>query len=404
MLFRYKGIGRDGKRVKATLEVLSLEEAKAKLSASGIIYSELKEQKPVFKKNIFVKELAAKKLSIISRNLSIYLKSGVSSIVYAIKLEKQQHSEDRKMTTFFNSIESSLLEGKSFFQSLEHQQVFSLPIFYKQSIKVAEEAGALGAVLKEMATFLKNQEAIKGKVSSAMAYPLFIVMVSFLMVGFMLSVVVPKITTMFDQLGQDLPPITKFVIVLGDYVSSSWMMILVIFFISLFLFSYMYKNITSFTRLVDSVLLKIPLFGKIVETSELAKFSYIVSILISSGVTFVQAVKLSSNTIKNRVISKAFLSASDELVRGKKLSNALSKQQSFKIDKSFIQAISLGEETSQMREILQNLSELYSEENDDKINTMLSLLEPMLILLVGAIIGVIITAMLLPIFSMNLGV
>ncbi|HIP29273.1 MAG TPA: type II secretion system F family protein [Sulfurospirillum arcachonense] len=401
MLFKYKGLSKDGQRVKTTLEAFDIEDAKTKLKSLGIIYSELKEQKSFFQKNLFIKELPAKKLSIISRNLSIYLKSGVSSIVYAIKLEKQQHIENRKMTTFFDSLESSLAEGKSFFQTLEHQQIYSLPTFYKQSIKVAEESSTLGLVLKEMSIFLKKQEMIKGKISSAMAYPLFIVMVSFLMVGFMLSVVVPKITAMFDQLGQELPPITKFVIVLGDEVNKNWMLIIISFVLVLTIFSYTYKNITKFTFIVDTILLKIPLFGKIIQTSELAKFSYIVSVLISSGVTFVQAVKLSSNTIKNRVVSRSFLNASDELVKGKKLSNALSKQL-FKIDRSFIQAISLGEETSQMKEILQNLSELYSEENDDKINTMLSLLEPILILLVGVIIGVIITAMLLPIFSMNL--
>ena len=401
MLFKYKGLNKGGKNIKATLEALDLQEAKAKLKAQGTIYSFIEEQTPLFSKNIFTKEIPSKKLSTISRNLAIYLKSGVSSIVYAIKLEKQQHIENKRMTTFFDSIENSLEEGKSFYSALENQNIYTLPTFYKQSIKVAEESSTLGLVLKEMSIFLKNQEMIKGKISSAMAYPLFIVMISFFMVGFMLSVVVPKITTMFDQLGQELPPITTFVITLGDIVNENWINILIFFFLSIFIFSYMYKNIKKFTFTIDSILLKLPLFGKIIQTSELAKFSYIVSVLIKSGVTFVQAVKLSSNTIKNRVISNSFLNASDELVRGKKLSTALLAQ-NYKIDTSFIQAISLGEETSQMNDILQNLSELYIEENNDKINLMLSLLEPLLILIVGVIIGVIIVAMLLPIFSMNL--
>lgn len=403
MLFRYKGLNKDGSKVKGNLEANDINEAKAKLKTQSIIYSNLQEIKPFFNKSIFTKDLPSKKLSTICRNLSIYLKSGVSSIVYAIKLEKQQHIEDKKIIAFFNSIENSLEEGNSFYNALENQKSYTLPSFFKQSIKVAEESGTLGIVLKEMSIFLKNQEMIKGKISSAMAYPLFIVLVSFFMVGFMLSVVVPKITTMFDQLGQELPTITKFVISLGDMVNDNWISILVAIFIFLSVFSYMYKNIGKFTLIVDRLLLKLPLFGKIIQTSELAKFSYIVSVLINSGVTFVQAVKLSSNTIKNRLIANTFLKASDELVKGKKLSNALSKQ-NYNIDKSFIQAISLGEETSQMKDILQNLSELYSQENDDKINLMLSLLEPILILIVGVIIGVIVTAMLLPIFSMNLSI
>ena len=404
MFFKYKGLNSDGSRAKGILEANDIYEAKAKLRLQGITYSYLDIDKSFAKsyfKGFFTKDFPSKKLYIISRNLSIYLKSGVSSIVYAIKLEKQQYENDKKIFRFFSSIETSLQEGKSFYNALESQEVFALPAFYKQSIKVAEESGTLGIVLKELSIFLKNQEMIKNKISSALAYPLFIIIVSFFMVGFMLSVVVPKITSMFDQIGQELPAITKFVIALGDYIDRNWVVILIVIFLFLFTFAYMYKNFSKFTYTIDSLLLKTPLFGKIIQTSELAKFSYIVSVLINSGVTFVQAVKLSSNTIKNRVVNRTFLRASNELVKGKKLSNSLLKQK-YKVDIAFIQAISLGEETSQMREILQNLSELYTEENSDKINKMLSLLEPMLILIVGAIIGVIVTAMLLPIFSINL--
>ncbi len=404
MLFKYKGIDKDGSKTKSVLEAKDIFEAKAKLKNRGVIYSYLKEESSIFKNSFqgfFTKELPSKNLSIISRNLSIYLKSGVSSIVYAIKLEKQQYLNNKKMLRFFSLIEESLDEGKSFYAALEYQNIFQLPNFYKQSIKVAEDSGALGLVLKELSVFLKNQEMIKSRVSQAMAYPLFIVVISFFMVGFMLSVVVPKITSMFDQIGQELPKITKFVIALGDYINANWISMISSIFLFILIFSCMYKRIYRFTYFIDKLLLKLPLFGKIIQTSELAKFSYIVSVLVDAGVTFVQAVKLSSNTIKNRVISKSFLDASDELVRGKKLSNALSRQ-NYKVDKAFIQAISLGEETSQIKDILQNLSELYTEENSDKINLMLSLLEPILILLVGAIIGVIVTAMLLPIFSMHL--
>ncbi len=404
MFFKYKGLNAKGKKAKGVFEANDIDEAKIKLKTQGIIYSSLREDSSFAKnyfKGVFTKDFPPKKLYIISRNLSIYLKSGVSSIVYAIKLEKQQYENDKKIFRFLSSVETSLQEGQSFYNSLESQEVYTLPSFYRQSVKVAEESGTLSMVLKELSVFLKNQEAIKNKISSALAYPMFIIIVSFFMVGFMLSVVVPKITGMFDRIGQELPKITQFVIALGDYVDKNWVIILTMVFVILTIFSYLYKTVLSVTYAVDSLLLKLPLFGKIIQTSELAKFSYIVSVLINSGVTFVQAIKLSSNTIKNQVINRTFLKASNELVRGKKLSNSLLKQK-YKVDKAFIQAISLGEETSQMREVLENLSELYTEENSDKINKMLSLLEPMLILIVGAIIGVIITAMLLPIFSINL--
>ena len=404
MIFKYKGLDKNGKKTKGLLEATSLEEAKNKLKFQGILYSSVQEENYFLKdflSDIFAKEISHKKLSQISRNLSIYLKSGVSSIVCAVKLEKQQHKEVKKLSTFFDSIETFLEEGKSFYVAIDTQKVFKVPIFYKQAIKVAEESGNLGVVLKELSEFLKKQEIIKGRVSQAMVYPMFIVLVSSFMVGFMLSVVVPKITLMFDQIGQELPLITRIIISLGEGVKEYGLIIVFGILVIFTIVAYMYKNTKKIKLKLDRFVLFSPLVGKIIQTSELAKFSYIVSVLLSSGVTLVQAVKLSSNTIKNQFLLDIFSNASNELVKGKKLSTALINQ-SYQIDTSFIQAISLGEETSQMQDILQNLSELYAEENKDKINIMLSLLEPLLILFVGVIIGIIVTAMLLPIFSMDL--
>ena len=403
MFFKYKGIDDKGKKTKGYIEASDLDDAKKKLSSNGIFYSYLKADTPAFTplKKILQREFPPKKLAILSRNLSIYLKSGVSSIVQAIRLEKQQHEDDKKMMKFLNSVESSLIEGKSFYSSLELQDVYKLPRYYKQSVKVAEESGRLGEILKELGGFIKNREKIKNRVSNALTYPLFIVVISFFMVGFMLSVVVPKITSMFKQLNQELPSITQFVINLGDFIKKDYIYIILSIFLIITIFIYLYKNVGYFTKIIDRLILRLPLFGKIVKTSELSEFSYIVSLLLASGVTFVQAVKLASNTIKNRVLYDVFKEASDEIVKGKKLSNALLKHKEI-VDKAFIQSISLGEETSQMRDVLENLSELYNEENSDKIGKMLSLLEPVLILIVGVIIGTIIIAMLLPIFSINI--
>jgi general secretion pathway protein F/type IV pilus assembly protein PilC len=148
--------------------------------------------------------------------------------------------------------------------------------------------------------------------------------------------------------------------------------------------------------------LKIPFFGKLLESSELGRFSYISSVLIKSGVPFVQTINLAAKILKNSVVRELFEGASNKVVEGGKLSNALINSK-YKIDQSFIQAIALGEETSEVSPILSNLSELYFEENRDKLAVFLSLLEPFLMLIVGGIIGFIVTAMLLPIFSMNIG-
>ena len=144
-----------------------------------------------------------------------------------------------------------------------------------------------------------------------------------------------------------------------------------------------------------------PLFGEIAEKSELARFAYMASLLTRSGVPFVQTINLSANILNNKVIKELFVSASKKVVEGKLLSSALNQSQT-KIDNSFVQAIALGEETSQLENVLSNVSELYFEENRDKISLLLTLLEPALMLFVGGSIGFIVAAMLLPIFSMSI--
>ncbi len=402
MIYKYSGVNKNGKKVSSKVEAASLEEAKRKLKAQNIIYKSIKEESFSFKFLNFKRTYTIKpsELSSLSRDLSLYLRSGIS-LVNAVNLSLNQYSSNKKMKLFLQSIKSSLDEGKNFYHALDTQSAIKLPNFYKQSIKVSEDSGILDEVLLELAKFLKNQDRINKQIQGAFAYPAFIFVVSVLMVGFMITYIVPKITSIFDQMDQELPAVTKFVVGLGEWLSQHWVLALVVFFIFIALFKLLLRFNKSFKYIFDKFMLKIPFFGKIIENTELGRFTYISSILLKSGVPFVQTVNLGSKILKNSVITKAFEDASKKVVEGSRLSKALTKGD-YVPDISFVQAIALGEETSEVSPILHNLSELYFEENQDKLNIFLSLLEPLLMLLVGGVIGFIITAMLLPIFSMNI--
>ena len=405
MVFKYQGLDEKGKKVKGVIEGSDIEDAKKRLRVKKILYTSIKEDNGSTGINLSflkrTKRLKSAELSTLSRDLSIYLKAGIS-IVNALRLALNQYSDSKDMVAFLNSIITQLDEGKSFYQALEGQSIISLPLFYKQSIKVSENSGILQEVLLELAIFLKEQDRVSKQISSAFAYPGFIIAVSVLMVAFMIIVVVPKITGMFAQLGQELPGITKFVIGMSDFLIDYWLTLSVVIVVAIVAFKVMVSINERFRYMVDLLMLKIPFFGAIIQTSELGRFSYIASVLIRSGVPFVQTVNLAANILKNSVIKKSFSDAATKVVEGSKLSNALAKSE-YKIDKAFIQAIALGEETSEVAAILQNLSDLYFENNKDKISVFLGLLEPMLMLFVGGTIGFIVSAMLLPIFSMNIG-
>lgn len=404
MIFKYTGFDSSGKKVKARIEAKDIEEVKKKLKSRNIIYESIKESGESFLSKIDFKRkhtLSAKHLSVLSRNLAIYLKSGIP-IVNVIRLAKLQYEKDPVLVDFLTSLETNMDEGKSYYAALESQEIIELPLFYKQSIKVAEESGNLSEVLFEMARFIEDGDKVAGKVKQALIYPGFIVVISVLMVAFMLATVVPKITGMFIQLKQELPTITKVVIAMGDFLGAYWLYIVIAIILASIIFGYLIRTSKSFKLAYHKFVLKLPLFGAIIQTFELARFSYITSVLIKSGVTFVHAVKLASNILDNVAIKEQFVSSSKDLVEGKKFSTALSKYGK-NIDRSFIQAIALGEETSEVALVTENLANLYFEENRNKIDLFLSLMEPILILFVGAMIGFIVIAMLLPIFSMNLG-
>jgi len=404
MVYKYRGLDANGKKTKGIIEASGLDDAKKRLRSQQIFYTSLTQQKSSSIGNITLarkKSLNATELSTLSRDLSIYIKAGIS-IVNALKLARNQYTKNKKIGAFLASVITSLDEGKSFYQALESQSIVKLPDFYKQSIKVSEDSGIMQEVLLELSVFLKEQARISKQIQGAFAYPAFIIIVSLFMVGFMITYVVPKITGIFDQLGQELPGITVFVIEAGDFFKEQWGGVLIALIVMVAGFALMMRYSAPFRYAAHLFMLKIPFFGSIVQTSELGRFSYIASVLIRSGIPFVQTANLAANILNNDVLKRTFISASERVVEGSKFSAALMKS-SYAVDTSFVQAIALGEETSEVPAILHNLSELYFEENRDKINLFLSLLEPILMLFVGGIIGLIVTAMLLPIFSMNIG-
>ncbi len=404
MIYSYKGIDAKGAKKSGQIEADSLEQAKQKIKALGIYTISVKSSSFNFKNILSIKKqpaISSKELAMISRDLAMYLRAGVP-IVAATKLITSHLPKNGRLRIFFQSISSLLDEGKDFYTALEKQKIFKIPDFYKQAIKISENSGILDKVLLELSSYLKEQDKLFAQVQNALFYPGFILSVSIAMVGFMLGFIVPKITSIFEQMHQALPKVTRIVISLGNGVRENWIYIL--FFILLFISAFIlfYKHNKRFRKAIDRVILLIPFFGNIVRNSEIGRFSYISSILLHSGVPFVQTVNMASRTIKNEVIKEIFLESSKSIVEGKKIASTLIPKSDI-LGASFVQAIGIGEETSELETMLKNLANLYLEENRDKIDIFLSLLEPLLMLMVGSLVGTIVIAMLLPIFSINIG-
>jgi len=258
-------------------------------------------------------------------------------------------------------------------------------------------------VLSNMSHFFASQSRIRQQVINAMIYPMFILIVAVGMTVFLLIYVVPKITGIFEDTHQELPGITQFVLGASHFLGQHYVGIMVGVLVAIVAGKVAYSKVRPFHYAVDAMMLRLPIVGKLTQNHELGRFSYIIALMLDSGVPYTQAVTLASSTFGNLAIQDLFEKVSNKVTEGNKLSNALHATKGVKLKSNFLQNLALGEESSNVASVMGNLSELYSEENEQGIDRLLKMVEPVMMLLIGGIVGVIVMAMLLPIFSMSLG-
>ena len=403
MQYKYKGLSREGKKVKGVITAGGLNEAKQILKSKGIFYQSLVESSSVnILSNLKKRPMKGNLMSAFSKELASYIDSGMT-IVTALKLMHNQHQSEKKYASFIEEVKKQVEEGKSLYVALNSQSVYELPEFFLQSINVSGQSGKMGEVLLTMGEFFSSQGEVKKQATNAMIYPTFIFIVAIGMTAFLITFVVPKITQIFEDTGQKLPTITNVVLAMSDFFTHYWMYVLISLIVIVAIFQFSYSKIYSFRKAIDAMLLKLPIVGSIIQNYELGRFSYILALMLDSGVSYAQAVQLASTTFNNTALRDLFDRASAKVIEGNKLSVALYRIKGAKPKKNFMQSLALGEESSSVASILKSISKLYNEENKDRIKILLSMMEPVMMLFIGGIVGTIVLAMLLPIFSMGLG-
>jgi len=406
MLFYYKGIDTNGKTITSRIEADSKEEAIEKIKSLGIFVEKIKEiNKEGFVSNIRdffhhrYNKIPINLLSAMSKELSIYLKSGMN-LTQALTLLKDQQ-ENIKMTQFLEHIYKLMVEGSSFSDALNNQTIYFMPEFYLKTIEASESSGNLEKVLDQLSTLLRDNEKLENEVQNALVYPIFIFIMAMFVVLFLINYVIPKISKIFEQMKQELPLSTQIVVSIGDFMQN-WGSYL--FFTLLFIIVAIVSIIKSNEQIqikIDKTMLKIPLVGKLIFVSEIARFSIITSNLLNAGMPFVQAILLATKTFKNKAILFEFSKVNKGIVEGQSLSKSLHSITEIEIPKSFVHSVSIGESSGNLPEMMDNIAEIYTYDMKNKKDKFLALLEPSVILFMGIVVGFIVMAMLLPIFSIN---
>jgi general secretion pathway protein F len=333
-----------------------------------------------------------------TRQLATLLGAGIPlDEAMATIADQQEHAA---LIKAFNQTREELLQGQALHQGLAlHPRIFSN--LYVNMVKVGESSGTLDQVMHRLADFLEEQARLKSRIQSAMAYPLLMAIIGSGVLFFLLTFVVPKVTRMLEDIGQELPLATRALIGLSEFLSSYWWLLALVAVASLLSFRH-YLRTEEGKFQFDRRKLSIPLFGKLNLLLATARLTRTLATLLKSGVPLLAALEIVQNLMPNRVLKKVLDDTITSVREGESLAQPLLRAGVF--PKMVSQMAAVGEKSGELEEMLFKVADTYEHQVDANINALLSLLEPAMILLMGVVVGFIVLAILLPIFQASQGI
>jgi len=391
-VFLWEGTDRRGKKLKGEQPAKDQNTLRAELRRQGINPSRVR-KKP---KSIQIGGgVNAKDIALFSRQISTMIHAGVP-LVQSLEI-MQQASDKPKLNDLVNTIRSDVESGQTFAEALNrHPKHFDE--LYVNLVAAGEEAGVLDTVLDTIATYKERIESIKGKVKKAMYYPAAVIAVAIAVSALLLIKVIPQFEAIFQSFGADLPAFTAFVVGLSrSLASSGWLYLLgVIAVVVGFIMGR--KRSRGFARLIDRLALQIPIVGPILRKASLARFARTLGITFSAGLPLVDALNTVSGATGNIIYRDATLQVREDVSSGHPLQLAM--QQTGVFPTMMVQMTAIGEEAGSLDTMLMRVAETYEEEVSNAVDALSSLLEPVVILIVGGLVGSMVIAMYLPIFKM----
>jgi type IV pilus assembly protein PilC len=399
-LFEFQAKTDDGRVVKGELEAANEAEARIRMRAQRLTPLRIDAKKVAGKGFDITKMMPAgdsvslKDLQVFTRQFAVLVGAGVPIVQSLEAMSRGARSPG--MTKILTGVCQDVERGRRLAESLAARPaVFDR--LYVNLVRAGEEGGVLETVLNRLAEYIETSVKLRGKVKGALFYPLAIVAVAIIVIGFIMVFVVPKMSAMFTQSGQELPALTLLVINVSNFFQSYWYIIIAIM-IAIPLSIKMYYETDDGRKILDAVFIEIPVFGDLIKKNAIARFSRTLSTLLSSGVRIIDALEISSATAGNWMIEKALIETKEAVSRGKTLAEPLAKIPYF--PNMVTQMISIGEQTGNIDQMLGKVADFYEDEVVNATDAMTSLLEPILMVVLGGVIAVIVIAMYLPIFNM----
>jgi len=391
--FEWKGVNKTGKTLKGEQQAKSSTLAKNELRRQGIQVKKIyKKRKSLFSSG---KAIKAQDIALFSRQLATMMESGVP-MVQAFEIIEGGQSNPR-MAKLVGEVKTEIQSGSSLSESLAKHPVY-FDELYCNLVAAGEKAGVLDELRDTIATYKERTEEIKGKIKKAMFYPAAVLFVAIGVTILLLVKVVPQFQDMFKSFGADLPGLTLMVVGASHYMHANWWKFVLIVGGIIFGFIYLKKRSLKFAHALDRLALKIPIVGGILFDAAVARFSRTLSTTFAAGVPLVEGLQTVSGAVGNVVFRDAVLEIKEDVSTGHQLQLAMSQTNVF--PHMVIQMASIGEESGNLDQMLAKVADYYEQEVSNAVDALSSLLEPIIMVLVGGLVGVMVVAMYLPIFKM----
>ncbi|GHD74250.1 type II secretion system protein F [Luteimonas padinae] len=392
--FVWEGTDKRGKKMKGEQTAKNANLLRAELRRQGITPQVVKPKaKPLF--GSAGKRITAKEIAVFSRQLATMIKSGVP-IVQALEIIANGNKNPR-MKAMVDSLRLDIEGGSSIFEAMSKHPV-QFDELYRNLVKAGEGAGVLETVLETIATYKENIESLKGKIKKALFYPATVVAVALIVSSILLVFVVPQFEAVFSNFGADLPAFTKLIVAASDFMVAWWWLILLIVGGSIFAAIFFFKRSPAFQHFCDRAILKIPVIGQVMHNSSIARFSRTLATTFKAGVPLVEALDIVAGATGNTVYEKAVHNIKDDVAVGYQLNMAMKQVNLF--PHMVVQMAAIGEEAGALDTMLFKVAEFYEEEVNNAVDALSSLLEPMIMIFIGGVVGSMVIGMYLPIFKL----
>ncbi len=401
MLFTYEAISNTGEKKKGSVDASSKDTAIAAIQHRGFIVVSVEEadkKKGIMQLSFFDKRVAMKDIVIMSRQISTLFEAQVSALKAFTLLAS--NTENKALVKILTAVSDDISSGLSISEALaKHPEAFS--DFYVNMVKSGEESGKLTQTFLYLAEYLDRQYQLTSKTKNALVYPAFVVVVFIAVMTMMFVFIIPKLALIIKESGQEMPFTTKIILGLSDLLVNYGLFILVAVAFLIFYF-FRLSRTDAGKKYFDKLKLSIPILKNIYKKLYLSRISDNMDTMLSSGIPIIRAIELTGNVVGNRVYQDILKNVTEEVKSGSSLSESLSKYP--EIPSIMSGMVRVGEETGSVGNILKTLGHFYSREVNDAVDTLVGLIEPLMIVGLGIGVGLLLTSVLMPIYNIAGGI